>query len=173
MRDWTEQRIETALKLWREGLSASLIATQLGGTSRSAVLGKLHRMKVDLHRDVPRRRKKAGVPRSRKRRQPSGLPLPTVQSAFAAALAAAPLEPLPPMTDKPAPAGQRRSLVELEPHHCRWPIGDVSDADFHFCGAQRVSGLSYCLPHARRAYQPPQPRRSVPVSVPVKQTEGV
>jgi len=172
-RAWTNERIEVVLRLWREGQSASLIAQQVGGTTRNAVLGKLHRMKIDTHRDVPTRRKKGGFRRSRKRARPSKPPVPAAVSALAAALADAPIEPLPVMTDKPAPAGQRRTLLDLEAHHCRWPIGDVHDADFHFCGATKVAGLSYCLAHARRAYQPPQPRRSVPASVPVQQTEGV
>ena len=32
-------------------------------------------------------------------------------------------------------------------------------ADFHFCGRKKVTGLPYCDFHARRAFQPPQPRR--------------
>ena len=32
-------------------------------------------------------------------------------------------------------------------------------ADFHFCGKNKVPGLPYCEFHARRAFQPPQPRR--------------
>ena len=31
--------------------------------------------------------------------------------------------------------------------------------DFYFCGRGKVTGLPYCETHARRAYQPPQPRR--------------
>ena len=40
-RTWTEDRIELLTKLWREGLSASQIAAELGGgVSRNSVLGK-------------------------------------------------------------------------------------------------------------------------------------
>ena len=31
--------------------------------------------------------------------------------------------------------------------------------NFHFCGKKKVAGLPYCEVHARRAFQPPQPRR--------------
>src|SRR5580704_12581112 len=41
---WTEERVELLKKLWLEGLSASQIAKQLGGVTRNAVIGKVHRL---------------------------------------------------------------------------------------------------------------------------------
>ena len=41
---WTEQRVELLKKLWAEGSSASQIAAQIGGISRNAVIGKIHRL---------------------------------------------------------------------------------------------------------------------------------
>ena len=41
---WTEERVETLKKLWTEGHSASQIANQLGGVTRNAVIGKVHRL---------------------------------------------------------------------------------------------------------------------------------
>jgi len=43
---WTEERVEKLKQLWSEGLSASQIATQLGGVSRNAVIGKVHRLSL-------------------------------------------------------------------------------------------------------------------------------
>ncbi|MEP4560994.1 MAG: GcrA family cell cycle regulator, partial [Nitratireductor sp.] len=43
--NWTDERVELLKKLWAEGLSASQIAAQLGGVSRNAVIGKVHRLK--------------------------------------------------------------------------------------------------------------------------------
>ncbi|WP_281432573.1 GcrA family cell cycle regulator, partial [Bartonella grahamii] len=43
---WTYERVELLKKFWSEGLSASQIATQLGGVSRNAVIGKVHRLKL-------------------------------------------------------------------------------------------------------------------------------
>lgn len=44
------------------------------------------------------------------------------------------------------------ALLDLEPHHCRWPIGNPRSADFGFCGANRESPLTpYCCEHHRRA----------------------
>ncbi len=41
---WTDERVETLKKLWQDGLSASQIAKQLGGVTRNAVIGKVHRL---------------------------------------------------------------------------------------------------------------------------------
>ena len=41
---WTDERVETLKKLWTDGLSASQIAAQLGGITRNAVIGKVHRL---------------------------------------------------------------------------------------------------------------------------------
>ena len=41
---WTDERIETLKKMWTEGQSASQIAKELGGVTRNAVIGKVHRL---------------------------------------------------------------------------------------------------------------------------------
>jgi len=41
---WTEERVELLKKLWADGLSASQIAAELGGITRNAVIGKVHRL---------------------------------------------------------------------------------------------------------------------------------
>ena len=42
--NWTDERVETLKKLWADGLSASQIAAELGGITRNAVIGKVHRL---------------------------------------------------------------------------------------------------------------------------------
>ncbi len=44
---WTDERIDRLTQMWGEGMSASQIATQLGGVTRNAVIGKVHRLKLD------------------------------------------------------------------------------------------------------------------------------
>ncbi|PRY25492.1 GcrA cell cycle regulator [Aliiruegeria haliotis] len=41
---WTEERVEILKKMWGEGQSASQIAKELGGVTRNAVIGKVHRL---------------------------------------------------------------------------------------------------------------------------------
>ncbi|MDW3118811.1 GcrA family cell cycle regulator [Roseovarius pacificus] len=41
---WSDERVELLKKLWGEGQSASQIAKELGGVTRNAVIGKVHRL---------------------------------------------------------------------------------------------------------------------------------
>jgi GcrA cell cycle regulator len=41
---WTDERVETLKRLWLDGVSASHIAKHLGGVTRNAVIGKVHRL---------------------------------------------------------------------------------------------------------------------------------
>ena len=65
-------------------------------------------------------------------------------------------------TQKQSTTKQRVSKKELKPKNmtlmdlkltsCRWPIGDPKDEDFHFCGADTVTGKPYCAEHCKIAY---------------------
>ena len=41
---WTPDRVEALKKMWSDGHSASQIASDLGGVTRNAVIGKIHRL---------------------------------------------------------------------------------------------------------------------------------
>ncbi|MBK1793526.1 hypothetical protein JHL21_03345 [Devosia sp. WQ 349] len=59
--------------------------------------------------------------------------------------------PFPVMVALPAitwePHREPVALVDLEAHHCRWPVGDGAGAAQRFCGDLVVRG-SYCERHA-------------------------
>jgi GcrA cell cycle regulator len=61
-----------------------------------------------------------------------------------------------------------KTLLDLEHHDCRWPIGEPRSDDFHFCGEPQAAGRPYCAHHWAKAFQPskprhaPQPRPQVP-----------
>src|SRR2546421_3223305 len=61
---WTDERVETLKKLWTEGLSASQIAAELGGITRNAVIGKVHRLGLSGRAKSP----SSAAPRQRKAR---------------------------------------------------------------------------------------------------------
>src|SRR5580700_3480057 len=61
---WTEERVENLKKLWGEGLSASQIAAELGGITRNAVIGKVHRLGLSGRAKSPT----SAAPRPRKAR---------------------------------------------------------------------------------------------------------
>ena len=58
---WTAERIELLQKLWAEGETAASIAARLGGISRSAVLGKVFRLRLPVAGRKPARLR-AGKP---------------------------------------------------------------------------------------------------------------
>lgn len=51
---WTDERVDQLKKMWSEGLTASQIAAKLGGVSRNAVIGKVHRLKLESRAQSPK-----------------------------------------------------------------------------------------------------------------------
>ena len=157
---WNDDRVELLKKLWSEGLSASQIAGRLGSVTRNAVIGKVHRLglsgrattsRMKTHRQRPRANpiKKLAKPRFAQHGNSA------VRNLFQADA-----EPyVPPAEELVIPVAERKCIQTLLENHCRWPIGDPQEQDFHFCGKNKVTGLPYCEFHARRAFQPPQARR--------------
>ncbi|WPY94531.1 GcrA family cell cycle regulator [Limimaricola variabilis] len=85
---WTDERVETLKKMWNEGQSASQIAKELGGVTRNAVIGKVHRLGLSNRTGV--------AP------QPSPAPQPSAAPAQPSAPAAARPEPAPQPAPEPA-----------------------------------------------------------------------
>lgn len=140
---WTVERVALLRKLWGEGETAVAIADCLGGMSRSAVLGKVFRLRlpvVDGAADAKRKPAaltdqvdKAASPARRRR---SGVRKNRAQAA-------------------PTKTTQRKTLLELTNNTCRWPHGRPGTEKFFFCGAPEADlekGIPYCARHMRRAY---------------------
>ena len=156
---WTDERVELLKKLWTEGLSASQIAAELGGITRNAVIGKVHRLGLSGRAKSP----SSAAPRPRKPRAPGHmmrLSRPSMRGNTALApMYEADVEPEPELIENIIPLGQRCTLLELSESKCRWPIGDPGSAEFFFCGGAPLDGLPYCNYHSRGAYQPAAARR--------------
>jgi GcrA cell cycle regulator len=160
MQTWTDERVELLKKLWADGLSASQIAGELGGITRNAVIGKVHRLGLSGRAKAP----SSSVPRQRKPRAPSMFRAPRPMMRGNTALAHAPAydyepDPEPELIENIIPMGQRCTLLELNDEKCHWPIGDPGQPDFFFCGGKTNAGTPYCGYHGRVAYQPPAARR--------------
>ena len=160
MQTWTDERVEQLKKLWADGLSASQIAGELGGITRNAVIGKVHRLGLSGRAKAP----SSSVPRQRKPRAPSMFRAPRPMMRGNTALAHMHAydyepEPEPELIENIIPIGQRCTLLELNEEKCHWPIGDPGQPDFFFCGGKTSTGTPYCGYHGRVAYQPPQSRR--------------
>jgi GcrA cell cycle regulator len=142
-------------------LSASQIASRLGGVTRNAVIGKVHRL--GLSGRAPSSRSSAPRPRrNHVPRAPRGSSLmfgTRGNTALKPAYDAEP-EPLPaPVEELVIPLHERASILTLKEAMCHWPIGDPGEEEFHFCGRKTSGSVPYCEHHARVAYQPAPSRR--------------
>ena len=151
---WTEERVELLKKLWADGLSASQIAAELGGITRNAVIGKVHRLGLSGRAKSP----SSTSPRPRKPRASGMLRVSRPSMRGNTALAYDyDVEPEPELME--IPLEQRKTLLQLTEKTCRWPIGDPGSSEFYFCGGETANELPYCTHHSRIAYQPLDRRR--------------
>jgi GcrA cell cycle regulator len=159
---WTDERVETLKKLWLDGLSASQIAKQLGGVTRNAVIGKVHRLGLS-GRAAPSQPARPAFKTPRPARPaPASVPVarrpPPVDHSHAPAIAAEPAPRLPAMVERVEERGVA-TVLTLGAHMCKWPIGDPSSDEFTFCGRRSTDEGPYCVEHARVAYQPQQNKK--------------
>jgi GcrA cell cycle regulator len=156
---WNEERTETCVKLWNEGLSSSVIARRLGGVSRNAVIGKMHRM-GEMKRGKETRRlngrwsQKRTLKPKAPRARAEGVPkTPT----FAAT-------PLPPEPVRPA---KLVSFDDLTENTCRFVYGDPKGSEpWGYCTHERMVGSSYCAGHHGVCCTAPPVRRRPSVEEP-------
>lgn len=157
---WTTELEDFAKARWQAGDTGGQIAKQLGeGFTRNAVLSLVHRHGVAA-RPTPVRPKKERAPPKPRLRKPKKEPRPV-------RVLKAPKEPgekpvavvleVVPMPVKSAPDVARVAFADLQPHQCRWPVGDTLSPDFGFCGEGRIEGKAYCPVHDKRAYVPLKP----------------
>ncbi|MEM6942105.1 MAG: GcrA family cell cycle regulator [Pseudomonadota bacterium] len=179
---WTDERVELLKKMWGEGQSASQIAKELGGVTRNAVIGKVHRLGLSNRatstpkteakpkpatkteaKAKPARKPVEAAPRAeptapkpvsaRKQIIPAGQPLPPQPSANEISPEA--LAKVSAIEKK----AKKLTLMELTERTCKWPVGDPATDDFWFCGLPVQQGKPYCEAHVGVAFQPMSSRR--------------
>lgn len=155
---WTEDRVEILTKLWAEGLSASQIAKQLGGVTRNAVIGKVHRLGLSGRATPSRPSRKAAKPSAPRTRKTASVSVPRAPRATPAPRPAPP----PPIEAKPLPNGEYATILTIRDHMCKWPIGDPASSEFRFCGRRVKDKEPYCEAHCSVAYQPSRRRGIAP-----------
>ncbi|AQX30063.1 MULTISPECIES: GcrA family cell cycle regulator [Bartonella] len=173
---WTCERVELLKKFWSEGLSASQIAAQLGGVSRNAVIGKVHRLKLPgrgkttpVISRVQKTSTGVGSSIPRMRRAASSVVPENAISCSVGATAlkmdfiAEDVEAVDVLEQSKVvvPISRHLNLLQLSENTCRWPVGDPLSSDFHFCGADSGEGNPYCAFHAKIAFQPISEKRRV------------
>ncbi len=182
---WTDDRVEKLKKMWGEGQSASQIAKELGGVTRNAVIGKVHRLglsnrsggggsaKADSKAKAapkadpkPKAKAKPATPAT-----PAAVPEPRPMSPARKQIipAGQPLPPQPSANEISPEAlakvnevekkAKKLKLMELTERTCKWPVGDPATEDFWFCGLPVQQGKPYCEAHVGVAFQPMSARR--------------
>jgi GcrA cell cycle regulator len=186
---WTDERVDVLKSMWGEGKSASQIAKELGGVTRNAVIGKVHRLglsnrastvaKPAAKEKTPAKEPIAAKPAAAKPKQVKpveaapvrNLPIPPRKPIIRAGQ---PLPPQPSANEVSAEAlanvkeieksARRLHLMELTERTCKWPVGDPATDDFWFCGHAVQQGKPYCEAHVSVAFQPMSSRRDRRVS---------
>lgn len=184
---WTDERVELLKKMWGEGQSASQIAKELGGVTRNAVIGKVHRLGLSNRatgaataKSEPKAKAAAPKPEAKPRPSPkteAARPIPepstepkTVPHTRRQIIPAG--QPLPPQpsaneispealakVNEVEKKAKKIGLMELTERTCKWPVGDPATEDFWFCGLPVQAGKPYCEAHVGVAFQPMSARR--------------
>ena len=186
---WTDERVELLKKMWGEGQSASQIAKELGGVTRNAVIGKVHRLGLSNRASGTSTAKAEAKPKPAAKAEPKPKPAPkteparpeppqqpkkeAAQPSVPARKAIIPAgQPLPPQpsaneispealakVNEVEKKAKKLSLMELTERTCKWPVGDPATDDFWFCGLPVQAGKPYCEAHVGVAFQPMSARR--------------
>ena len=105
---WTDERVELLKKMWGEGQSASQIAKELGGVTRNAVIGKVHRLGLSNRTAAanssaasPQTEAKAAAPKPKAEPKPKPAPKPEPVKAEAA----------PTPEPRPVPTPARKAII--------------------------------------------------------------
>ncbi len=131
---WPDEIAKCAVEGWIKGLSATQIASLVGKT-RSAVIGKLHRLGFigsrdpeitnERRRQTQKKRGASSSPRKRQRERERTV--------------------LPPAA--PVPPHERIPFLETKAHHCRAVYDDGQ------CCGRQVAYRSFCEGHAAEYYR--------------------
>lgn len=186
---WTDDRVEILKKLWVEGQSASQIAKELGGVTRNAVIGKVHRLGLSNRATSSSSSKSDTKSKTSIKSMPDTKRVSNKTSTSKVTSANSPSEPRSNVTSlrrQIIPAGQplppqpsaneispealarvseiekkakKISLLELTERTCKWPVGDPATEEFWFCGLPSQAGKPYCEAHVGVAFQPMSQRR--------------
>ena len=138
---WTADKEKKLKQLWAEGHSASQIAAILGNTTRNAVIGKAHRLKLQGRLIKKKSATKTTVEKndvSEVKNQKLGR-----KARFKALLLDKNFEPENPT-----------KLEDLIDGNCRWPLGEKMKPASLFCGRKSIEKFPYCKLHLLYAYQP-------------------
>ena len=163
---WTDEKVEYLRVEWaKQEKSAGVIAREIGGISRNAVISKARRLNLTPRKaraptvriqPKPKHRKRAN---GRKHHPVYNKHRPTTRLQRLEALRELPKpteKTIPRIKPDPYPIGPEGGIpfMELKRHHCRWPRDNGN-----FCGEPIPANADrycpkYCAHHIKRATVP-------------------
>jgi len=138
---WTTERENKLRELWKKGHSGSEIANILGNTTRNAVIGKAHRLKLQA-------RSASKKLTSKEKKEKDSAPEAKGQKLGRKARFQALL------LDKNFEEENPTKLEDLTDKLCRWPLGEKMQPAKFFCGRKSIEKFPYCKLHLLYAFQP-------------------
>jgi GcrA cell cycle regulator len=128
---WTESRTAEMTKMWMAGMSASTISRLMDcGISRSSIISKVHRLKLERKGPAISFFKRAAVDRETRKRLRKQAAIGDHYRRLAIATN--------------APPSMGLDIIDLNSTACRFPYGD---GPFTFCGHTTHEASSYCHAH--------------------------
>lgn len=155
-RFWNEVRIDRLISLWNDGTSPDGCAADLK-TTKNAILSKIRALRhkgvqlrsstsqgLDVLASIRRNRGKSSA--TKQQASPQTVPSPRAAKAASADRS----ERIDLDMELPEDrTGLIFDILQLEPHHCRWVLGDPIRGIGHFawCGQHHVPGTRWCATH--------------------------
>jgi GcrA cell cycle regulator len=178
VRVWSDETVNEIIEMRRKGASAKQIALHFNTTRSaiSGLIGRAKKkFGLEVVEDKRPQAKLKGIPKTKRKSPVKGVP--EISKAVAIVRLPAPVpngefvyvqrariqqEPNPQKESRIMAIERAKEririrlirdkkpvkLVDLEPHHCRYPLGEPKDSDFKFCGENKKEGSSYCTEHA-------------------------
>lgn len=153
---WDTDRDNQLRALAGQGMSASQISAEIGMT-RNAVIGRMDRINLKSHNE------RADGPKFVAKRGSAGGISSSIKAKrhHMATAAGAPIEPhqisaaLVEFNAKIS-RRQKKTIIQLGPEHCRFPLWEDGDTTRFYCGAKGADmpGKPFCTDHERFAYKP-------------------
>lgn len=112
---WTDERIGILTKMWEGGSTASEIATELGGVSRNAVIGKAHRLGLKARPSPVKANEKKKAAKKKEDAAKPAAPKAKPKPAPARKTAEAPTSPKPAEPQEPQAADNTSSSNASQP----------------------------------------------------------
>ena len=154
---WTPEREQVLRALWCVGKSGSEVAAAIGcGLTRSAVMGKIHRLGIQRSPEVAAASRLGKTtnkpPKPLKISKPSKVRVREANERRktyrqeAASLAAVNVSSIPPKT-----------LIDLGCKECRWPVSTPKEGQGYqtlFCADVALNGKPYCAAHYLASSEP-------------------